>query len=102
MRVIAMNSCIRDSPTAMVDGRNDLDAPSRGAQNALQAIGDPSVGLYPHLKGFMPIAIHLHARQAPGVNRTTTKQHRANDNYLQIRRAEKGPKTMLVTNPQNR
>jgi hypothetical protein len=81
MRVIAMNSCIRDSPTAMVDGRNDLDAPSQGAQNALQAIGDPSVGLYPHLKGFMPIAIHLRARQAPGVNRTTTKQHRANDNY---------------------
>jgi hypothetical protein len=102
MSVVAMNSCTRDSPTAMIDDRNDPDAPRRGAQNALQAIRDPSVGLYPHLKVFMPIAMRLRARQAPGVNRTTTKQHRANDDYLQIRSAEKRPKTMLVTNPQNR
>ena len=102
MSAAAMNSFTRDSPTAMIDDRNDPDAPRRGAQNALQAIRDPSVGLYPHLKVFMPIAIRLRARQAPGVNRTTTKQQRANDDYLQIRRAEKRPKTMLVTNPQNR
>ena len=95
MSVVAMNSCTRNSPTAMIDDRHDPHAPRRGAQNALQAIRDPSVGLYPHLKVSIPIAIRLRARQAPGVNRTTTKQHRANDDYLQIRRAENDRKQCL-------
>lgn len=86
----------------MIDDRNDPDAPRRGAQNALQAIGDPRVGLYPHPKVFMPVTVRVRVRQTPGVNRTTTKQYRVNDVHLQIRGAEKRPKPMLVTNPQNR
>jgi hypothetical protein len=97
-----MNSRTRNSPTAMIDDRNDPDAPRRGAQNALQAIGDCWVGLYPHPKVFASVAVRVRARQSPGVNRTTTKQYRANDVHHQIRGAEKRPKTMLVTNPQNR
>ena len=97
-----MNSFARNSPTAMIDDRNDPDAPSRGAQNALQAIGDARLGLYPHPKVLMPVAVHVPARQASAVNKTTTKRHRANDVHLQIRGTEKRPKTMLATNPQNR
>jgi len=102
MSAVAMNSCTRNSPTAMMDDRNDPDAPSRGAQNALQAIGDCRVGLYPHPKVLMPVAVRVHVRHASAVNKTTTKQHRANDVQHQIRGTEKRPKTMLVTNPQNR
>jgi len=102
MSAVAMNSFTRYSPTAMIDDRNDPDAPSRGAQNALQAIGDCRVGLYPHPKVLMPVAVRVRVRQAPGVNRTTTTQYRANGAHLHIRGAEKRPKTMLVTNPQNR
>ena len=101
MSAIAMNSYTRDSPTAMIADRNDPDAPSRGAQNALQAIGDSWVRLYPHPKVLMPVAVHVPARQASAMNKTTTKQHRADDVHLQIRGTEKRPKTMLVTNPQN-
>ena len=97
-----MNSCTGDSPTATMNDRNDSDAPSRGTQNVLQAIGDCQVGLYPHRKLFMPVAVRVRVRQAAAMNKTTTKQHRADDVHLQIRDTEKRPKTMLVTNPQNR
>ena len=97
-----MNSCNRDWPAAMIRDRHDPDAPSRGAQNALQAIGDPALGLYPHPKVCMPIATRVRARQASPVNMSTTKKHRENDDDHQIRGGEKRPKTMLVTNPQNR
>lgn len=86
----------------MIDDRNDPDAPTRGAQNALQAIGDRRVRLYLHPKIVMPVTVRVRARQAAGVNRTTTTHYRANDVHLQIRGTEKRPKTMLVTNPQNR
>src|SRR5260370_22646612 len=102
MSAIAMNSRTRNSPTAMIDDRNDPDAPSRDAQNALQAIGDSLGGTLPHPKIFMPVALRVRVRQTSGVNRTTTKQHRANDVHLQIRGAEKRPTTILLTNPQNR
>jgi hypothetical protein len=90
------------APAAMIRDRRNPDAPSRGAQNALQAIGDHRVGLYPHPKIFISIATRVRARQASPVNTSTTKKHRANDNHPQIRGTEKRPKTMLVTNPQNR
>jgi hypothetical protein len=86
----------------MIDDRNDPDAPSRGAQNAQQAIGDCRVGLYPHPKVLMSVAVRVPARHASALNKTTTKQHRANHVQLEIRGTEKRPKTMLVTNPQNR
>jgi len=92
MSVIAMNSCTGDSPTATMNDRNDSDAPSRGTQNVLQAIGDCQVGLYPHRKLFMPVAVRVRVRQAAAMNKT----------HLQIRDTEKRPKTMLVTSPQNR
>ena len=102
MSAVAMNSCTRELPTATIADRNDTDAPSRGTQNALQAIGDCRVALNPHPKVLMPVAVHVRVRQTSGVNRTTTTQCRANGVHLQIRGTEKRPKTMLVTNPQNR
>jgi hypothetical protein len=102
MSAVAMNSGTRISSTAMIDDRNDPDAPSRGAQNALQAIGDCRVGLYPHPKVLMPVAVGVPARQAAAMNKTTTKQHRTDDVHLPIRGTEKRQKTMLVTTPQNR
>ena len=72
MSAVAMNSFTRYSPTAMIDDRNDPDAPSRGAQNALQAIGDCGVGLYPHPKVLIPVAVRVPARQAAAMNKTTT------------------------------
>jgi len=102
MSVVALNSCRRDLPAVMIRDRRDPDAPSWGAQNALQAIGDPRVALNPHPKLFMPIAARVRARQAFPVSRSTTKKHREKDDYLQLRSIEKRPKTMLVINPQNR
>ena len=98
----AMNWCIRDLPAAMICDRRDPVAPSRGAQNALQAISDPRMGLHPHPKIFIRIATRVRACQVSPVNRSTTKKHRENADYPQIRGAEKRPKTMLVANPQNR
>lgn len=92
-----MHSCRRDLAVAMIREQRNPDAPSRGAQNALQAIGDPRVGLYPHRKVCMSIATRVRARQASPVNRS-----RENDDDHQIRGGEKRLKTMLVTNPQNR
>ena len=102
MSVDAMNACRRDLPAAMIRDRRDHDAPSRGAQNALQAIGDPRVGLYLHSKVLILIAARVRAPQASPMNRSTTKKHGANDGDPPIRGAEKRLKTMLVTNPQNR
>lgn len=56
----------------------------------------------PTPKVLMPVAVHVSARQAAVMNKTTAKQHRADDVHLQIRGTQKRPKTMLVTNPRNR
>lgn len=102
MNALAMNPCVRDLPATMIRDRRDPDAPSRGAQNSLQALRDPSMGLYPHPKVCMPIVTRVPTRQASHVNRSTTRKHREDDDHSQIRGTEKRPKTMLVTNPQNR
>ena len=102
MSAVAMNPCVHDLPATMIRDRRDPDAPSRGAQNALQAIGDPRVALYPHPKIFMSIDTRVRAHQASPVNWSTTKKHKETDDHPQIHDTKKRPKTMLVTNPQNR
>jgi hypothetical protein len=64
MSAAAMTLCSHDSPVAMICDPREPDAPSRGAQNALQAIGQRWMGLYPHPKLFMSIAIRVRVGQS--------------------------------------
>ena len=61
MSTPTMTLCSHNSPAAMICGPRDPDAPSRGVQNALQAIGDRWVGPYHHPK--FPLS-HRHPRAA--------------------------------------
>jgi hypothetical protein len=65
-------------PQTMHRARNDHDAPTRGAQNALQAIGEHCMGPYPHPKLSMRIT-----RPARRVSTTIVnqRQDKAIDNH---------------------
>ena len=72
------------APVARSRDRRDPDAPSRGAQNALQAIGDPWMGPYPQPKISMRIATRTRARHACYETRSTAKKHKANDDHPEL------------------
>jgi hypothetical protein len=99
MIATAMKRCRHDSPATMICDPHGPDAPTRGTQNALQAIGDRRAGPYHHPKRFPPIVIRACAALPSSAKISAIKTHRAYDNDPQIRDAAKRPQTMLVTSP---
>ena len=74
MSVVAMNSCTRDSPTAMINDRNDPMHQGGALRTRSKRLAIAGWDSYPHPKVLMSVAIRVRVRQAPGVNRTTTTQ----------------------------
>ena len=86
----------------MINDRNDPMHQGGALRTRSKRLAIAGWDSYPHPKVLMSVAIRVRVRQAAAMNKTTTKQHRADDVHLQIRDTEKRPKTMLVTSPQNR